>query len=157
MGSLEENEIASMVHATGSTPVAGTVFILNCLTNLFIQMERLPKAEYFQKRYQQAIKDGQAQKAAYYKGRLEQMGKVVRPSGVTVNTVNAATDKKAAAKVDGLSHQDQVRRAVNVWNAPKGTAQEKHSFLASAGLNEDVILEALNIASNGELLAAAGL
>ncbi len=115
-------------------------------------MSRLPKAEYFQKRYQQAIEDGQAQKAAYYKGRLEQLGHVVRPIGVTVNTVNQPTDKKAAAKVAGLTHQEQIRRAVSVWNAPKGTAQEKHSFLASAGLPEDVILEALNIASDGALL-----
>ena len=35
--------------------------------------KRIPKAEYFQQRYEQAIEKGLTDKANYYKGRLEQL------------------------------------------------------------------------------------
>ena len=48
---------------------------------------RLPKADYFRKRYAEAIKNKQEQKAEYYRKRLAQMfeGTKVHKSGLTRN------------------------------------------------------------------------
>ncbi len=48
--------------------------------------------------------------------------------------------------------KNDIERAVNVFNAPKGTVQQKISFMQNKGMDQTDILEALNIASNGELL-----
>ena len=39
------------------------------------KQNRIPKSEYFQQRYEQAIAKGLTDKANYYKGRLEQLKK----------------------------------------------------------------------------------
>lgn len=38
-----------------------------------MSIKRLPKKEYFELRYKQALEDGQTSKAAYYRTRLDQM------------------------------------------------------------------------------------
>ena len=40
-----------------------------------MSIKRLPKKEYFELRYKQAVEGGQTSKAAYYRGRLDQMSK----------------------------------------------------------------------------------
>ena len=40
-----------------------------------MSIKRLPKKEYFELRYKQAVEGGQTSKAAYYRGRLDQMPK----------------------------------------------------------------------------------
>tara|TARA_R110000787_G_scaffold188758_2_gene300526 strand:+ start:659 stop:1033 length:375 start_codon:yes stop_codon:yes gene_type:complete len=59
-------------------------------------------------------------------------------------------------------YSEVVRKAVNVLNAPKGTINAKMDYIVSKVMAEGytnqeattVFLEALNIASNGELLAS---
>ena len=61
-----------------------------------------------------------------------------------------------------ISYSDAVRKAVNVLNAPMGTVNEKQAYigvkLLSEGFTKEeattIFLEALNIASNGALLAS---
>ncbi len=63
---------------------------------------------------------------------------------------------------DKSTYSEAVRKAVNVLNAPKGFMAQKQDFickkLVSEGFtNEEattIFLEALNVASNGELLAS---
>ena len=104
-----------------------------------MKKERMPKADYFRLRYQQSLDNGLTQKAEYYKSRLEQMGEPLTKD----------------------NYSDTVKKCVNVFNAPKGTIQQKESFLKiklekegySKQESTTIILEALNIASNGELLS----
>lgn len=55
------------------------------------------------------------------------------------------------------THEGKIERAVVVFNDPHGFMADKTAFLQSKGLTDTEILEALNIASNGELLRAAGI
>jgi hypothetical protein len=104
-----------------------------------MKKERIPKADYFRLRYQQSLENGLTQKAEYYKSRLEQMGEPLTKD----------------------NYSDTVKKCVNVFNAPKGTVNQKmeylHIKLKQEGIVKDeattIILEALNIASNGELLS----
>lgn len=107
-----------------------------------MKKERMPKADYFRKRYKNALDNGLTQKAEYYKSRLEQM-------------------KEPLVLDESTDYSDLVRKCVNVFNAPKGLVSQKMDYLHHK-LNEEgvskseattIILEALNIASNGELLS----
>lgn len=55
------------------------------------------------------------------------------------------------------SYEGKIERAVFVFKDPRGFMADKTLFLKSKGLTDTEILEALNIASNGELLRAAGI
>lgn len=97
---------------------------------------RLPKDEYFKLRYEQAVEAGLTKKAAYYERRLKELKQPAK--------------KQAAPEED--SREEMLRKSIKVWNAPKGTCQQKHAFLESKGVPHEIILEALNVASNGALL-----
>lgn len=64
---------------------------------------------------------------------------------------------------DKLSRSEAIRKAVKVLNAPMGTVQQKQDYITlkltqeGYGVNDafNIFLEALNIASNGELLRSA--
>ncbi len=69
------------------------------------------------------------------------------------------------AVVEGVSkteYSEAVRKAVKVLNAPMGLVSQKQSFITQKLMGEGytnqeattIFLEALNIASNGELLAS---
>jgi hypothetical protein len=51
----------------------------------------------------------------------------------------------------------RLERAVAVLRDPQGFVQDKWLFLRSKGLSDTEILEALNVASDGQLLRAAGI
>ena len=55
------------------------------------------------------------------------------------------------------SYEGKIERAVFMFKDPHGFMADKMMFLKSKGLTDTEILEALNIASNGELLRAAGI
>lgn len=57
--------------------------------------------------------------------------------------------------MEKLSHEELVKRAVRVLNAPGGTVNAKVAFLTSKGCDGTVIMEALNIATSGELVRTA--
>jgi hypothetical protein len=57
--------------------------------------------------------------------------------------------------MEKLSHEEMVKRAVRVLNAPGGTVNAKVAFLTSKGCDGLVIMEALNIATSGELVRTA--
>lgn len=108
---------------------------------------RMPKREYFQMRMEQAIANGLESKAEYYRSRLAQM------------------DDKPTPRVEKVikpNYSELVRKCVGVLNAPKGTVNAKQAYLtqklAEEGCTKQeantIFLEALNIASNGELLAS---
>lgn len=99
-------------------------------------MRRLPKDEYFKLRMKQATEAGLKKKAAYYERRLKEL----------------TGSKSEPVPVEEMSREDLLRKSVKVWNAPQGTAQQKHAFLEEKGVPHEIILEALNIASNGALL-----
>ena len=65
--------------------------------------------------------------------------------------------KKPEFKHSPTSYEGKIERAVFVFNDPRGFMADKTAFLKSKGLTDTEILEALNIASNGELLRAAGI
>ena len=44
--------------------------------------KKLPRAEYFRKRYAEAVDNGLTSKAEYFKGRLEGMGEPLRESRI---------------------------------------------------------------------------
>lgn len=50
-----------------------------------------------------------------------------------------------------------MERAVLILNDPHGFMADKLMFLKAKGFTDTEILEAINVASNGELLRAAGL
>ena len=103
-------------------------------------MKRLPKADYFRLRLQQAVDSGNSSKEDYYRTRLERLGE---PNGV---------DSYVPPTASQFSGSDVVSRCVRVFLAPRGTMQQKHGYLSSQGVDETTILEALNIASGGALL-----
>lgn len=51
----------------------------------------------------------------------------------------------------------RIERAVAVLKDPHGFMADKHAFLKSKGVTDVEFLEALNIASQGELLRSAGI
>jgi hypothetical protein len=53
--------------------------------------------------------------------------------------------------------EGRLERAVAVLRDPHGFVQDKWQFLQGKGMSDTEILEALNIASDGELLRAAGI
>lgn len=55
------------------------------------------------------------------------------------------------------TREGRVERAVAIMCDPQGFMQEKWQFLKGKGMSDAEILEALNIASNGEVLRATGL
>ena len=75
-------------------------------------MKRLPKTEYFKRRYLQAKESGNTQKAEYYKSRLNQL--------------EESLDKYGEA----------VRKTVNVLNAPMGTVNQKQSYITQKLISE---------------------
>lgn len=57
--------------------------------------------------------------------------------------------------METLSREEMVRRAVRVLNAPGGTVNAKVAYLTSKGCDGGIIMEALNIATSGELVRVA--
>jgi hypothetical protein len=63
----------------------------------------------------------------------------------------------------GTTREEAIRKSVKVLNAPMGTVQQKQDYITTKlvqegfGVNDafNIFLEALNIASNGELLRTA--
>lgn len=54
-----------------------------------------------------------------------------------------------------MTREEMLRRAVAVLNAPKGTVNAKVCFLTARGCDGTLIMEALNIASGGEVVRSA--
>lgn len=75
---------------------------------------------------------------------------------------NDMNQLKAVGSVEKTPYNEAVRKAVNVLNAPMGLVAQKQTFITTKLMQEGytnqeattVFLEALNIASNGELLAS---
>jgi hypothetical protein len=65
--------------------------------------------------------------------------------------------KRPNFKYSPETKEGRLERAVAVLHAPGGFASSKVEFLRLKGLSGLEIMEALNIASGGELLRAAGL
>ena len=109
-------------------------------------MKRLPKAEYFHKRYRDALKNGLMDKAAYYESRLKQLGVFTQ---VTENVIKSTKERIAS-----MSSAERVRRAAKILAETNSgfSQQAKQAYLLDAGLTSDEYLEALNLAGNGELL-----
>lgn len=63
---------------------------------------------------------------------------------------------KPQFKHPNTTKEGRIERAVAVLNAPGGFVQDKQAFLKSKGVSDSEFLEALNIATSGELLWAAG-
>jgi len=104
--------------------------------------ERLPKHIYFAKRLKQAQEAGNTRKAAYYERRLQDL--------------KADGSKRRTAQEEGLSEAETIRRAVKVLQAPTGTVQQKIQYLTEQkGLTMTQVLEAMNQATDGGLIAAA--
>lgn len=57
--------------------------------------------------------------------------------------------------MEKLSREEMVKRAVSVLKAPGGTVNAKVAFLTGKGCDGVVIMEALDIASRGELVRSA--
>jgi hypothetical protein len=55
------------------------------------------------------------------------------------------------------TREGKIERAVAIMRDPRGFMQDKWQFLRGKGMSDTEILEALNIASDGELLRAAGI
>ena len=55
------------------------------------------------------------------------------------------------------TREGRIERAVAIMRDPRGFMQDKWQFLQGKGMSDTEILEALNIASDGELLRAAGI
>ena len=55
------------------------------------------------------------------------------------------------------THAGKQERAVAVFLDPQGFVQEKWEFLRQKGMSDNEILEALNTATGGEVIRAAGL
>ncbi len=55
------------------------------------------------------------------------------------------------------TREGKIERAVAVMRDPRGFMQDKWQFLRDKGMSDTEILEALNIAGDGELLRAAGI
>jgi hypothetical protein len=68
-------------------------------------------------------------------------------------------DKLKAPKFkhSSTTYEGKIERAVFVFNDPHGLVADKMAFLKSKGLSDTEILEALNSATNGELLRSAGI
>lgn len=75
------------------------------------------------------------------------------------NKQSSRPDKlpKPEFKHPETTYEGRIERAVAILNSPHGFMADKQAFLKSKGLTDTEFLEALNIASNGELLRAAGL
>ena len=65
--------------------------------------------------------------------------------------------QKPSFKYPPETKEGRLERAVAVLRDPHGFVQDKWLFLRSKGLLDTEILEALNVASDGELLRAAGI
>ena len=65
--------------------------------------------------------------------------------------------QKPTFKHPATTHEGRIERAVAVINDPRGFMADKQAFLKAKGVTDTEFLEALNIASNGELLRAAGI
>ena len=91
-------------------------------------MKRLPKTEYFKRRYLQAKESGNTQKAEYYKSRLKQLEQSLLKEPYVVNDMRYtfSTDKYCEA----------VRKTVNVLNAPMGTVNQKQSYITEKLMSE---------------------
>ncbi len=83
-------------------------------------MKRIPKTEYFKKRYLQAKENGNIKKANYYKSRLNQLEE---PQN---------------------KYCEAVRKTVNVLNAPMGTVNQKQSYINQKLMNEGWTKEEAN-------------
>jgi hypothetical protein len=55
------------------------------------------------------------------------------------------------------TREGRIERAVAIIRDPRGFIQDKWQFLRGKGMSDTEILEALNIAGDGELLRAAGI
>lgn len=55
------------------------------------------------------------------------------------------------------TYEGKLERAVFIFNDPNGFMADKMAFLKSKGLTDTEILEALNIATSGELLRSVGI
>jgi len=54
-----------------------------------------------------------------------------------------------------MPSKEDMRKAVGIYNLPQGTIQQKNKFLMQEkGFSYTDCLEALNIASNGEVIEA---
>lgn len=116
---------------------------------------RMPKAEYFKMRLENAIANGLTKKAEYYAGRLAQMNES------SDDTSSKKEEDVTTNETSNDEYKKLVKKCVNVLNAPKGTVQQKMGYifhkLKEEGVDSEkaniIWLEALNIASNGELLS----
>lgn len=54
-----------------------------------------------------------------------------------------------------MTRQEKIEKAVKVLLAPKGSVNQKCAFLQSKGLDGGEIAEALNAASDNELIRVA--
>jgi hypothetical protein len=111
--------------------------------------KRIPKDEYFHKRYKEALKNGRTEKAAYYEARLKEMGVFEK----FTKDVKTQTRERIAK----MSSAERVRRAAEILAETKSgmSQQAKQAYLLDAGLTSTEYLEALNLASGGELLRTA--
>lgn len=111
--------------------------------------KRVPKAEYFHKRYKEALRNGLADKAAYFERRLKEMGEY---NAMTNNVV-----EQTRANISKMSRDERINRAAKILSETKSgfSQQEKQAYLLHAGLTQDEYLEALNVASGGELIQSA--
>jgi len=83
-------------------------------------MKRIPKTDYFKKRYIQAKENGNIEKANYYKSRLNQLEE---PKN---------------------KYCEAVRKTVNVLNAPMGTVNQKQSYINQKLISEGWTKEEAN-------------
>jgi len=110
-----------------------------------MRQNRMPKADYFRMRMEEAKKNGLTEKAEYFRSRLEHMGEL--------------TKKKTTKKADKpRTSEERIQGAVRVLNNLGGyTVQQAQYYLSTKGVTDSEFLEALNIASSGEVLRSAFL
>ena len=71
--------------------------------------------------------------------------------------LNGGKLKAPEFKHPPTTYDGKIERAVFIFNDSPGFMADKMAFLKSKGLSDTEILEALNSATNGELLRSAGI
>jgi hypothetical protein len=115
--------------------------------------QRMPKDQYFQKRYAECIAKGLTRKASYYRGRLEEMGSPL------TKPVTQTDKDNLKARVAAKTERERIDIAVKIINDgdAKGFPAQNvmHYLTDGCGLTMNEYLSALNIATDGELLRTA--
>lgn len=97
--------------------------------------------QYFQSQLAKAVQSNSSEKAGYYRRRITELSKSGKGSQVMLSTKCLDTAP------------EMLQKAIKVWNVRSHDASTRHAFLASKGIPEFIIFQALTYVGHGKLIS----